>query len=119
MTTLTKCYLSRIEHDNSGYGPGWNLSKVTISSSEGASYFFHSNSWLADDVGDKQCVRDIAASSDPTGASVGWSERYYLYKFISTVSYECQVYYSGHSLVPSFVQRVIIIWPFHMIYICY
>ena len=59
---------TRIEHDNSGFGPGWHLDKVTISS-EDSKYYFHCNNWLADDVGDKQTVRDIAASTDPTGAS--------------------------------------------------
>ena len=58
----------RIEHDNSGFGPGWHLDKVTISSND-SKYYFHCNNWLADDVGDKQVVRDIAASTDPTGAS--------------------------------------------------
>ena len=59
----------RIEHDNSGFGPAWHLDKVIIRSADSTPYYFHCTSWLADDIGDKQTVRDIASSDDPTGAS--------------------------------------------------
>ena len=46
-----------------------NLYLQVVISSEDSKYYFHSNNWLADDVGDKQVARDIAASTDPSGAT--------------------------------------------------
>jgi len=50
-----------IRHDNSGIGPGWFLDKIVVQSGKGEMWFFPCGQWLADDEGDKQISREIAA----------------------------------------------------------
>ncbi|XP_065836583.1 lipoxygenase homology domain-containing protein 1-like [Oscarella lobularis] len=65
---LGEIHKIRIEHDNTGFGAGWFVEKIVVSTQDDDNvrrYYFHSGQWLARDEGDGQIRRDIAASNDP------------------------------------------------------
>ncbi|CAH1791204.1 unnamed protein product [Owenia fusiformis] len=55
----------RIEHDNSGFGPGWFLEKVVLRAIDDHSkvYHFPCHAWLAKDEGTGETYRDIRPAS--------------------------------------------------------
>ncbi|XP_077979346.1 lipoxygenase homology domain-containing protein 1-like [Glandiceps talaboti] len=58
----------RIEHDNTGFGPGWFLERVVVTDMKNpkkAKFYFPCNQWLAKDEGDRLICRDLLGSTDP------------------------------------------------------
>ena len=54
----------RVEHDNSGFRPGWFLEKVEIvNQATSATSEFPCHRWLDKDKDDGQIVRDILVAS--------------------------------------------------------
>ena len=54
-----------IGHDDSGWGAGWFLDKLTIRNEQtGQEFYFLCGKWLASNTGDGQVVRTIAASME-------------------------------------------------------
>ncbi|XP_062503862.1 lipoxygenase homology domain-containing protein 1-like isoform X2 [Corticium candelabrum] len=66
--SLGKLKKIRIEHDNTGFGPGWFLDRVTMADTNNPEKvcYFNCGQWLARDEGDGEIKRDIAASDEPT-----------------------------------------------------
>ncbi|XP_070566658.1 lipoxygenase homology domain-containing protein 1-like isoform X2 [Ptychodera flava] len=67
----------RIEHDNTGFGPGWFLDRVVITdlkSPKKGKYYFPCHQWLAKDEGDGMISRDLIGSTDPN--FVGKANKY-------------------------------------------
>ena len=63
-STLGKLRKIRIEHDNTGFGPGWFLDHVTMADSNRPEklYYFNCGQWLAKDEGNGEIKKDIVAS---------------------------------------------------------
>ncbi|XP_074659812.1 lipoxygenase homology domain-containing protein 1-like [Tubulanus polymorphus] len=57
----------RIQHDNTGIGPGWFLDRVVITDLKHPKwkYFFPCNQWLSRTEGDRAISRDLIGSQDP------------------------------------------------------
>ncbi|XP_012940984.2 lipoxygenase homology domain-containing protein 1, partial [Aplysia californica] len=57
----------RIEHDNTGFAPGWYLERVVITDLKNSQwkYFFPCGQWLAKDEGDGEISRDLLGNRDP------------------------------------------------------
>ncbi|XP_063957148.1 lipoxygenase homology domain-containing protein 1-like [Lytechinus pictus] len=58
----------RIEHDNTGFGPGWFLERVVVTDSNNpkrGKFYFPCNQWLAKDEADGKICRDLIGSRDP------------------------------------------------------
>ena len=71
--SLGKLKKIRIEHDNTGFGPGWFLDRVTMADTNNPEKvcYFNCGQWLARDEGDGEIKRDIAASDEPTVTPAG------------------------------------------------
>lgn len=80
----------RIEHDNSGVGPGWFLDYVLIQNMDtGKRYVFILRDWIAEDEGDGSLFRDLYPEVDET-ESKGRKGKGYS-SFLPTIMYEIQV----------------------------
>ncbi|XP_022094211.1 lipoxygenase homology domain-containing protein 1-like isoform X2 [Acanthaster planci] len=58
----------RIEHDNTGFAPGWFLDRVVVtdlSNPKKGKYYFPCGQWLAKGEGDGLICRDLLGSRDP------------------------------------------------------
>ena len=58
----------RIEHDNTGFGPGWFLERVVVTdlnNPKKAKFYFPCGQWLSKDEGDGLIYRDLIGSRDP------------------------------------------------------
>ncbi|CAD5121003.1 DgyrCDS9547 [Dimorphilus gyrociliatus] len=58
----------RIEHDNTGLGPGWFLERVVVTDLKNKRwrYYFPCGKWLAKDEGDGRISRDLVGTLDPS-----------------------------------------------------
>ncbi|CAF4182729.1 unnamed protein product, partial [Rotaria sordida] len=61
----------RIEHDNSGLGPGWFLDRIVVTDlyDPKTKYFATCNQWLAKDEGDKQISRELMLNKQTSGTT--------------------------------------------------
>ncbi|XP_030851151.1 lipoxygenase homology domain-containing protein 1 isoform X3 [Strongylocentrotus purpuratus] len=58
----------RIEHDNTGFGPGWFLDRVVVTDTNNpkrGKFYFPCSQWLAKDEADGKISRDLIGSRDP------------------------------------------------------
>ncbi|XP_030849367.1 lipoxygenase homology domain-containing protein 1 [Strongylocentrotus purpuratus] len=58
----------RIEHDNTGFGPGWFLDRVVVTDTNNpkrGKFYFPCSQWLAKDEADGKICRDLIGSRDP------------------------------------------------------
>ena len=57
----------RIQHDNTGFGPGWFLDRVVVTDLKNPKwkYYFPCGQWLAKDEADGLICRDLLGSRDP------------------------------------------------------
>ena len=60
----------RIEHDNTGFGPGWFLERVVITDTKNPKrgrFYFPCSQWLAKDEADGKISRDLEGTRDRFG----------------------------------------------------
>ena len=59
--------MHRIQHDNTGFMPGWFLERVIVTDLKHPKwkYYFPCGQWLAKDEGDRLISRDLLGSTDP------------------------------------------------------
>ncbi|XP_071795423.1 lipoxygenase homology domain-containing protein 1-like [Asterias amurensis] len=72
----------RIEHDNTGFGPGWFLDRVVVTDHNNpkkGKYYFPCGEWLAKGEGDGRICRDLIGSRDPL--AVRKSHKYKVHVF--------------------------------------
>ncbi|KAJ8050374.1 Lipoxygenase-likey domain-containing protein 1 [Holothuria leucospilota] len=65
----------RIEHDNTGFGPGWFLERVVVTDLKNpkkGKFYFPCHQWLAKDEGDGAISRDLLGSRDPAATRKGY-----------------------------------------------
>jgi hypothetical protein len=72
-SALGKLKKIAIEHDNTGFCPGWFLDYVTMAdgSKPEKLYYFNCGQWLAKDEGNGEIKKDIVASDTYSSQSSG------------------------------------------------